>query len=282
MSDDNREPILRIRGVTRRFGGLTAIRNVTIDVPHRSIFSVIGPNGAGKTTLFNCITGFYRPNEGEIIFEGRPIHGLRPDQITKGGIARTYQNIHLFGGMTALENILVGMHSRLESGPVNAILRLPDNRAEEDAALARAYELLRFIDLPDVGDMIASNLPYGSQRRLEIARALASSPSLLLLDEPTAGMNLQETDDIMHFIRRLRDERGLTVLLIEHHMELVMNVSEHIAVLDFGQKIAEGTPEEIQNNPRVIEAYLGAPADQLHVGAAQKPAATGETAHGAA
>jgi branched-chain amino acid transport system ATP-binding protein len=270
--------------VTKRFGGLTAIRNVTIAVPKRSIAAVIGPNGAGKTTLFNCITGFYRPNEGEIIFEGRPIHGLKPNQITMGGIARTYQNIHLFGGMTALENVLVGMHSRLDSGPVNAILRLRDDRVEENHALAKAYDLLRFVDLPEAGDMIASNLPYGSQRRLEIARALASSPSLLLLDEPTAGMNLQETDDIMHFIRRLRDERGLTILLIEHHMELVMNVSEQISVLDFGQKIAEGTPEEIQNNPRVIEAYLGAPADHFQPSLSPNPSAStpGENAHGAA
>ena len=249
--------ILESNGVTKRFGGLVAVSSFDLDIKENSISSIIGPNGAGKTTFFNCVTGFYKANEGTIIFEGREVQDLSPDHITQSGIARTYQNIRLFPAMTAIENILVGQHPHLKTFWAEAIFRTRRFVKEERAAEEEANRLLRFVGLPGLGDQLSRNLPYGSQRRLEIARALASKPRLLLLDEPTSGMNPNETEEMMHFIKHLRDELGITILLIEHDMRVVMGISEQITVLDFGTKIAEGTPEEIQNNTRVIEAYLG-------------------------
>jgi len=249
--------ILETRNVTKRFGGLSAVDRVTVEIPEGSIYSIIGPNGAGKTTLFNCITGFYPADQGDILFLDQSLIGLSPDRITQRGISRTYQNIRLFPAMTALENILVGAHPRLKSNLVDAFLHTPRQRAEEKAALEKAQELLDFVGLKGKGDLLASGLPYGEQRRLEMARAMANQPKIILLDEPTAGMNPNESRSMMRFIQNLRDEMGITILLIEHDMKVVMGISEFIYVLDFGQLIAKGTPEEIQKNPQVIESYLG-------------------------
>lgn len=255
------EPILTVRHCTMRFGGLTAVKDLSLQLMPRELVGLIGPNGAGKTTVFNLLTGVYRPTEGQIIFRGKDITGWKTYRIARMGIARTFQNIRLFGSLTVLENVKAGARMHIRTGLWHAVWRTHSMLREEETIETEAWRILCEMGLDDVAHYRATDLPYGEQRRLEIARALATHPHLLLLDEPAAGMNPQESADLMELIRRLRDEYGLTILLIEHDMKVVMGICERIVVLDYGEEIAQGTPDQIRTHPRVIAAYLGeAPA----------------------
>jgi branched-chain amino acid transport system ATP-binding protein len=251
--------LLEAQNITMRFGGLVAVKDLTLSIRSGELVGLIGPNGAGKTTAFNMVTGVYKPTEGNILFDGQIISGLKPYSITKRGIARTFQNIRLFGALSVLENVLIGAFLRHRTSLANAILRTQSVLAEDSELRQRAIHWLDTFDLVDVAHSRSRDLPYGKQRRLEIARALATQPKLLLLDEPAAGMNPQESEELMYLIRRLRDEFGQTILLIEHDMKVVMGICERVLVLDYGQLIAEGVPEKIRKDPRVVEAYLGEP-----------------------
>lgn len=253
--------LLKTDNITMQFGGLTAVRDFNLEVNQGEIVALIGPNGAGKTTAFNMITGVYTPTSGNVFFKDKPIGGMRPDLITKLGIARTFQNIRLFKDLTVLENVLIANHLRINSNIIEAILRLPRSRKDEKAMLEKSLNLLEEVGLLDLRNEKASALPYGKQRKLEIARALATNPEVLLLDEPAAGMNPKETEELTEFINEIRDDFNLSIFMIEHHMQMVMGISNRIYVFDYGVTIAKGTPYEIQNNPKVIEAYLGVDED---------------------
>jgi len=254
--------VLEIRNISKNFGGISALTDVSLTIKEGEIFGLIGPNGAGKTTMFNIITNMYAPSGGDILFRGETITGISPHKITYRGICRTFQNIKLFQQMTVLENVMVGRHSRSSAGVLSSVLRMPSQKREEEELMKKAEELLNLVGLASHMHMIAENLSYGQQRRLEIARALASDPKLLLLDEPAAGMNEKETDSLYDLIKEVQ-KRGVTVLIIEHDMPLVMKLCDRITVLNFGEKLAEGTPDEIQNNDSVVEAYLGTEEEEV-------------------